>query len=128
GVARDRRSGRGRPARRPDQALSRPVRLQRRLRTPGDLPLMRRFTREQRAAIEARTGSSLLAANAGSGKTAVMVERIAEAIRHAGVPVSAILALPFTEKAAGELAERLKRRLNEFGDADSARAVDGAWI
>ena len=45
----------------------------------------RRFTAEQRAAIEARTGSSLLAANAGSGKTAVMVERIAAAIREDGV-------------------------------------------
>ena len=44
-----------------------------------------RFTAEQRAAIEARTGSSLLAANAGSGKTAVMVERFAEAVRDDGV-------------------------------------------
>ena len=86
------------------------------------------FTHEQLAAIEARTGSSLLAANAGSGKTAVMVERIAEAIRKDGVPVNAILALTFTEKAAGELAERLRRRLTEFGDDEHARAVDGAWI
>ena len=86
------------------------------------------FTHEQLAAIEARTGSSLLAANAGSGKTAVMVERIAEAIRKDGVPVNAILALTFTEKAAGELAERLRRRLTEFGDDESARAVDAAWI
>ena len=86
------------------------------------------FTHEQLAAIEARTGSSLLAANAGSGKTAVMVERIAEAIRKDGVPVNAILALTFTEKAAGELAERLRRRLTELGDDESARAVDAAWI
>ena len=47
------------------------------------------FTREQRAAIAARTGSSLLAANAGSGKTAVMVERIAAAVREDGIPVGA---------------------------------------
>ena len=89
---------------------------------------MRRFTVEQRAAIEARTGSSLLAANAGSGKTAVMVERIAEAVRIDGVSVGAILALTFTEKAAGELAERLRRRLTELGEDEHARAVDGAWI
>lgn len=87
-----------------------------------------KFTVEQRAAIEARTGSSLLAANAGSGKTAVMVERIAAAIREDGVPVTAILALTFTEKAAGELAERLRRRLTDLGEAEHARAVDGAWI
>src|SRR4051812_6227592 len=87
-----------------------------------------RFTPEQRAAIDARTGSSLLAANAGSGKTAVMVERIAAAVREDGVSVNAILALTFTEKASGELAERLRRRLTELGEDDHARAVDGAWI
>src|SRR3954447_8156262 len=88
----------------------------------------RRWTAEQRAAIDARGHSSLLAANAGSGKTAVMVERIAEAGREGGVPVGAILALTFTEKAAGELAERLRRRLTELGEDEHARAVDGAWI
>ena len=87
-----------------------------------------RFTSEQRAAIAARSGSSLLAANAGSGKTAVMVERIAAAVREDGVSVGAILALTFTEKAAGELAERLRRRLTELGENENARAVDGAWI
>ena len=86
------------------------------------------FTSQQRAAIDARAGSSLLAANAGSGKTAVMVERIAAAVRQDEVPVSAILALTFTEKAAGELAERLRRRLTELGSDEHARAVDGAWI
>jgi hypothetical protein len=86
------------------------------------------FTPEQRAAIAARRGSSLLAANAGSGKTAVMVERIAAAVREDGDAVGAILALTYTEKAAGELAERLRRRLTELGEAEHARAVDGAWI
>src|SRR4051812_23919036 len=96
---------------------------------PRGRPMTRpTFTPEQRAAINARTGSSLLAANAGSGKTAVMVERIAAAVREDGVPVNAILALTFTEKAAGELAERLRRRLGDLGDAENARAVDAAWI
>jgi ATP-dependent helicase/nuclease subunit A len=87
-----------------------------------------RFTAEQRAAVSDRTGSALLAANAGSGKTAVMVERFVEAVRIDGVAVSAILALTFTEKAAGELRERVRRRLLELGEAEHARAVDGAWI
>ncbi len=86
------------------------------------------FTPEQRAAIRSRTGASLLAANAGSGKTAVMVERFAAAVREDGVPVGGILALTFTEKAAGEFAERLRRRLTELGEAEHARAVDAAWI
>ncbi|WP_028059214.1 UvrD-helicase domain-containing protein [Candidatus Solirubrobacter pratensis] len=86
------------------------------------------FTPEQRAAIRSRTGASLLAANAGSGKTAVMVERFAAAVIEDGVPVGGILALTFTEKAAGEFAERLKRRLSELGETEHARAVDAAWI
>jgi ATP-dependent helicase/nuclease subunit A len=90
--------------------------------------MSRRWTPEQRAAIAAREHSSLLTANAGSGKTAVMVERIAAAVREDGVSVNAVLALTFTEKAAGELAERLRRRLTELGDDESARAVDGGWI
>ena len=40
--------------------------------------MSRRFTEEQRAAISDRSGARLLAANAGSGKTAVMVERFVE--------------------------------------------------
>ena len=86
------------------------------------------FTEEQRAAIVARNGSQLLSANAGSGKTAVMVERFVEAVLHDGVPVNAILALTFTEKAAGELRERLRGRLLELGEAERAREADAAWV
>src|SRR5690348_5642465 len=57
-----------------------------------------------------------------------MVERFAAAVREDGVPVGGILALTFTEKAAGEFSERLKRRLTELGEAEHARAVDAAWI
>ena len=74
-----------------------------------------RFTPEQRAAIEDRDGSALLAANAGSGKTAVMVERFVEAVLQDGVAVGAVLALTFTEKAAGELRERVRRRSPGLG-------------
>src|SRR5215207_5619756 len=86
------------------------------------------FTAEQEAAVADRSGSALLAANAGSGKTAVMVERFVEAVLTDGVPVGSILALTFTEKAAGELRERVRRRLSQLGEDEHARAVDGAWI
>ena len=131
GVPRDRRRSRRRPARGRIKPCPDRCGYQGGCAHPGICrgAMSRRTSpHEQLAAIEARTGSSLLAANAGSGKTAVMVERIAEAIRKDGVPVNAILALTFTEKAAGELAERLRRRLTELGDAENARAVDGAWI
>jgi ATP-dependent helicase/nuclease subunit A len=87
-----------------------------------------RSTPEQRAAIGDRAGSSLLAAGAGSGKTAVMVERFAEAVLREGVDVGAILTLTFTEKAAAELRERIRRRFVELGEDERAREVDAAWI
>src|SRR4051794_28411500 len=85
-------------------------------------------TAEQRAAVADRGRSSLLAAGAGSGKTSVMVERFCEAVLDDGVAVGAVLALTFTEKAAGELRERIRRRFVELGEDEHARAVDGAWI
>ena len=89
---------------------------------------MIRTTSEQRAAIADRGRSSLLAAGAGSGKTAVMVERFAEAVLHDGVAVGSILTLTFTDKAAAELRERIRRRFGELGEPEHARAVDAAWI
>ena len=86
------------------------------------------FTDEQRAAIEDRDGSALLAANAGSGKTAVMAERCVEAVLQDGVPVGSILALTFTEKAAGELRDRIRRRFLALGEEEHAREVDAGWI
>ena len=87
-----------------------------------------RATPEQRAAIADRGRSSLLAAGAGSGKTTVMVERFAEAVLRDGVAVGEILALTFTEKAAAELRERIRRRFIELSEPEHARAVDAAWI
>ncbi len=86
------------------------------------------FTPEQRTAVEDRAGSRLLAANAGSGKTAVMVERFAGAVLEDDVAVGAILALTFTEKAAGELRERIRRRFAALGRPDLAREAEGAQI
>jgi ATP-dependent helicase/nuclease subunit A len=86
------------------------------------------FTDEQRAAIEDRAGRLILSANAGSGKTSVMVERFVAAALHDGVPVDEILAITFTDKAAAELRERIRARLVAFGDEVRARAVGDAHI
>jgi ATP-dependent helicase/nuclease subunit A len=85
------------------------------------------FTAEQRAAIDHR-GGLLLTANAGSGKTSVMAERFVSAVREEGVEVTRILAITFTEKAAAELKERVRRRFDALGDAELARATEGAWV
>lgn len=85
------------------------------------------FTPEQRAAIEHR-GGLLLTANAGSGKTSVMAERFVRAVREEGVEVTRILAITFTEKAAAELKERVRRRFEALGEPELARATEGAWV
>jgi len=88
----------------------------------------RAFTAEQSAAIERRDGDLLLDAGAGSGKTAVLVERFVRAVREDGVEVGQILAITFTDKAASELRDRIRERLRELGDTERARATEGAWI
>jgi ATP-dependent exoDNAse (exonuclease V) beta subunit len=97
---------------------------QERLDGPGG----RTFTAEQSRAIRARRGSGLLSANAGSGKTAVVVERFARAVLEDGTDPRRILAITFTEKAAGELRQRLRERFVELGDRAAARAAEGAFV
>ncbi len=86
------------------------------------------FTDEQTLAIERRRGELLLDAGAGSGKTSVLVERFVRAVQEDGIGVGQILTLTFTEKAAAELRERIRKRLREAGEDAAARATEGAWI
>ena len=86
------------------------------------------FTDEQRAAIDNRKGRLVLSANAGSGKTSVMVERFVAAALCDDVPVEEILAITFTDKAAAELRERIRARFVDAGKEALARAVADAHI
>jgi ATP-dependent helicase/nuclease subunit A len=117
--------------------------LARWLRLPRDLPLAvitmadleegmapgtRAWTAEQLEAIDRRDGDLLLDAAAGSGKTSVLVERFVRSVLADGIDVSAILTITFTEKAAAELRDRIRVRLQELGAGDAARATEGAFI
>ncbi len=86
------------------------------------------FTPEQAQAIARREGDLMLSANAGSGKTSVLVERFVASVVHDGLRADQVLAITFTEKAAGELRARVRGRLLELGEREAARAAEGAWI
>jgi ATP-dependent helicase/nuclease subunit A len=82
---------------------------------------------EQRAAIEAR-GEVFVSAGAGTGKTAVLVERFVRAVCEEGLDVESVLVITYTRRAAGELRFRIRHALRERGRPDLARRLDGAWI
>src|SRR5688500_12563726 len=86
------------------------------------------LTDEQRAAVEGRQSGLFVHANAGSGKTRVLVERFVRAVVEDGVPVDRILAITFTEKAAAELRARVRSRFLAVERPDAARDAEAAWI
>jgi ATP-dependent helicase/nuclease subunit A len=94
---------------------------------PGEAGVSWEANPEQRAAVEAR-GRVFVSAGAGTGKTAVLVERFVEAVCDRGLDVESILVITYTKRAAGELRARIRQELRRRGRADLARSLDGAWI
>ena len=82
---------------------------------------------QQLLAVEAE-GEVFVSAGAGTGKTAVLVERVVRAVCDRGLDVDSILVITYTRRAAGELRTRIRAAFAERGRHDLARELDGAWI
>lgn len=81
----------------------------------GDV--MPRWTKEQQSAIDARNHTILVSAAAGSGKTAVLVERIVGLVRE-GYRLDRMLIVTFTRAAAAEMRQRLNQRIAKEAISD----------
>ena len=88
--------------------------------------IVREWNAGQREAIE-RRGRVFVSAGAGTGKTAVLVERAVRRVE-AGTPVDHLLIITFTERAADELKRRIRERLHDMGLTEAAASVQSAWV
>ena len=69
------------------------------------------WTKEQEKAINTRDKNILVSAAAGSGKTAVLVDRIRKLVSEEGVPISQFLVVTFTKAAASEMKDKLRNSI-----------------
>lgn len=77
------------------------------------------FTPSQQQAIDAQNRELLVSAAAGSGKTSVLVERIVRMIAQERLSIDKMLIVTFTRAAAGEMRDRLEKRLASSAQDDA---------
>ena len=88
---------------------------------------MTNWTKEQLDAIQKDKSNIIVSAGAGSGKTAVLSERVVRKIKD-GVHINELLILTFTNNAAKEMKERIRKRLKEEGLTEELKLIDSAYI
>lgn len=86
------------------------------------------WTKEQQSAIDLEGKNIIVSAGAGSGKTAVLTERVLRKLKN-GIHINELLVLTFTNAAAAEMKERIRKAINKTpGLEEEANLIDGAYI
>lgn len=78
-------------------------------------PFFNELNPVQQKAVSCVSGPSVILAGAGSGKTRVLVYKVINLVKHLNVLPSSIVMITFTNKAAGEMKERVSYRLGYIG-------------
>ena len=87
-----------------------------------------KFTKEQQSVIDERNSNLLVSAAAGSGKTAVLVERIIQMIS-SGLDVDHLLVVTFTKAAAAQMREKITLAIQKkLLDAINAVGQAGGYV
>ncbi len=85
------------------------------------------WTAEQQLAINETGSNIIVSAGAGSGKTAVLSERVLKNLQK-GWDIREILILTFTNEAAGEMANRIRKKIKKEGLKEQLEYLDTAYI
>ncbi len=88
---------------------------------------MPKWTKEQNSAIYESGQNIIVSAGAGSGKTAVLSERVLEKVKN-DIPVDQLLILTFTKAAASEMKERIRKKLKENNLLSQVNKIDSSYI
>ncbi len=83
-----------------------------------------KWTDAQADAIQSTGQDLCVTASAGSGKTAVLVERVLHLVRECHVPLERIVAITFTEKAAAEMKDRLRSECRDREHSGSQEEME----
>ncbi len=89
---------------------------------------MPKWTIEQQRAIAEEGMDILVSAGAGSGKTAVLTERVLQKLKK-GIPIDSLLILTFTNAAASEMKQRIRNKMKEdVSLREQLNRIDSAYI